>query len=118
RVMQNSGHGVFSTPPSHPRGEPHPLCRRTRLPIGGCRPAGTRGGERTERRIRARSRRRPTEDPGPAYLGHGGAVRSATRRERDDKYYSSGNYAAFARPLKPAEVDDKSAYLAGGGLAS
>ena len=33
-------------------------------------------------------------------------------------YYSNGNYEAFARPLKPAGVDDKSAYLVGAGLAS
>jgi oleate hydratase len=33
-------------------------------------------------------------------------------------YYSNGNYEAFARPVKPAGVDNKSAYLVGGGLAS
>lgn len=33
-------------------------------------------------------------------------------------YYSNGNYEAFARPLKPADVDNKSAYLVGAGLAS
>ena len=33
-------------------------------------------------------------------------------------YYSSGNYEAFARPLKPEGVDNKSAYLVGAGLAS
>jgi oleate hydratase len=33
-------------------------------------------------------------------------------------YYSNGNYEAFARPLKPADVDKKSAYLIGAGLAS
>lgn len=33
-------------------------------------------------------------------------------------YYSSGNYEAFARPRKPAGVDDKKAWLVGGGLAS
>lgn len=32
-------------------------------------------------------------------------------------YYSNGNYEAFARPLKPEGVDNKSAYLVGGGLA-
>lgn len=26
-------------------------------------------------------------------------------------YYSNGNYEAFARPLKPDGVDEKSAYL-------
>lgn len=33
-------------------------------------------------------------------------------------YYSSGNYEAFARPEKPADVDRKSAYIVGSGLAA
>ena len=33
-------------------------------------------------------------------------------------YYSSGNYEAFARPEKPEGIENKSAYLIGGGLAS
>jgi oleate hydratase len=33
-------------------------------------------------------------------------------------YYSKGNYEAFARPRKPAGVDEKSAYFVGGGLSS
>lgn len=33
-------------------------------------------------------------------------------------YYSNGNYEAFARPKKPIDVDKKSAYLVGAGLAS
>lgn len=33
-------------------------------------------------------------------------------------YYSNGNYEAFARPQKPVDVDRKSAYLVGSGLAS
>ena len=33
-------------------------------------------------------------------------------------YYSNGNYEAFAKPEKPANVDKKSAYLVGSGLAS
>jgi oleate hydratase len=33
-------------------------------------------------------------------------------------YYSSGNYEAFARPVKPEGVDHKSAYLIGTGLAA
>lgn len=32
-------------------------------------------------------------------------------------YYSSGNYEAFARPMKPEGVDRKSAYIIGTGLA-
>lgn len=33
-------------------------------------------------------------------------------------YRSNGNYEAFARPKKPENVDNKSAYLVGSGLAS
>lgn len=33
-------------------------------------------------------------------------------------YYSSGNYEAFARPRKPASVDNKAAWFVGSGLAS
>ena len=33
-------------------------------------------------------------------------------------YYSNGNYEAFARPRKPDNVDQKSVYLIGAGLAS
>lgn len=33
-------------------------------------------------------------------------------------YYSNGNYEAFARPKKPENVDDKSAYIVGSGLAA
>ena len=33
-------------------------------------------------------------------------------------YYSYGNYEAFARPKKPENVENKSAYLIGSGLAS
>ncbi|KRL04461.1 oleate hydratase [Liquorilactobacillus oeni] len=33
-------------------------------------------------------------------------------------YYSSGNYEAFARPKKPDNIEQKSAYLVGAGLAS
>ena len=32
-------------------------------------------------------------------------------------YYGSGNYEAFARPLKPQNVENKSAYIIGSGLA-
>ena len=33
-------------------------------------------------------------------------------------YYSNGNYEAFARPEKPANVENKTAYLVGSGLGS
>ena len=33
-------------------------------------------------------------------------------------YYSSGNYEAFARPVKPEGVENKSAYIVGSGLAA
>ncbi|KIX00884.1 uncharacterized protein Z518_09949 [Rhinocladiella mackenziei CBS 650.93] len=33
-------------------------------------------------------------------------------------YYSSGNYEAFARPRKPKDVDQKTAWFVGSGLAS
>lgn len=33
-------------------------------------------------------------------------------------YYSSGNYEAFAHPLKPENIDQKSAYIIGTGLAA
>jgi oleate hydratase len=33
-------------------------------------------------------------------------------------YYSNGNYEAFARPEKPRNVENKSAYLVGAGIAS
>lgn len=33
-------------------------------------------------------------------------------------YYTNSNYEAFARPKKPENVDNKSAYLIGSGLAS
>ncbi len=33
-------------------------------------------------------------------------------------YYGSGNYEAFARPRKPKDVDKKSAYIIGSGLAA
>lgn len=33
-------------------------------------------------------------------------------------YYTKGNYEAFARPKKPENVEKKSAYLVGSGLAA
>ena len=33
-------------------------------------------------------------------------------------YYSSGNYEAFARPRKPVDVENKTAWFVGSGLAA
>ena len=33
-------------------------------------------------------------------------------------HYSNGNYEAFITPEKPKDVDEKSAYIVGSGLAS
>ncbi|WP_167958039.1 oleate hydratase [Anaerosporobacter faecicola] len=42
------------------------------------------------------------------------------KQEKNSKgiYYTSGNYEAFARPEKPAGVDEKSAYIVGSGLGA
>ena len=42
------------------------------------------------------------------------------RHEKNAKgiYYTNGNYEAFARPEKPAGVEEKSAYIVGSGLAA
>ena len=39
-------------------------------------------------------------------------------KNRKGIYYSSGNYEAFARPEKPAGVEEKSAWIVGSGLAA
>ncbi len=53
--------------------------------------------------------------PDPAYRN---TERGMHERNSKGIYYSNGNYEAFARPEKPAGVDEKSAYLVGSGLAS
>ncbi len=40
------------------------------------------------------------------------------KKEVFTMYYSKGNYEAFARPRKPENVENKSAYLVGSGLAA
>ena len=42
------------------------------------------------------------------------------RHEKNSKgiYYSNGNYEAFARPEKPAGIEEKHAYIVGSGLAA
>ena len=57
--------------------------------------------------LRQRGAPRRTRRRGAGEHGKGGSM-----------YYSKGNYEAFARPRKPAGVDEKSAYFVGGGLAS
>lgn len=41
-----------------------------------------------------------------------------SKGENQRIYYSKGNYEAFARPEKPEGIEEKSAWLIGGGLAS
>jgi hypothetical protein len=41
-----------------------------------------------------------------------------SRTGSNSMYYSNGNYEAFARPEKPKNVENKSAYLVGAGIAS
>ena len=38
-------------------------------------------------------------------------------KEEHNMYYASGTYEAFAHPKKPKDVDEKSAYIIGTGLA-
>src|SRR5699024_1976465 len=47
-----------------------------------------------------------------------GLMRMNLDKELTCMYYSNGNYEAFARPKKPEDVDNKSAYIVGGGLAA
>ena len=70
------------------------------------RKRGNRNAEKTDRSFAgSRSDYRNTE------LG---------KHDKNSKgiYYTNGNYEAFARPEKPAGIDEKSAYLVGSGLAS
>src|SRR5271166_3767761 len=46
------------------------------------------------------------------------SIETVAEQQETNMYYSKGNYEAFARPRKPANVETKSAYLVGGGLAS
>ena len=67
---------------------------------------GNRNAEKTDRSFaESRSDYRNTE------LG---------KHDKNSKgiYYTNGNYEAFARPEKPAGIEEKSAYLVGSGLAS
>ena len=57
--------------------------------------------------------------PGPAAgrLPHTPSGANSTKTPRASTY-TSGNYEAFARPEKPAGVEDKQAWIVGSGLAA
>ncbi len=50
--------------------------------------------------------------------GYRNTERGKQHPNRKGIYYSSGNYEAFARPEKPAGVEEKNAWIVGSGLAS
>ncbi len=59
------------------------------------------------------------------YISSARLTHSKSRKEEDKSvkggrtmYYGSGNYEAFVRPRKPKDVDKKSAYIVGSGLAA
>lgn len=49
---------------------------------------------------------------------HLSGSRKTEKKENQRIYYSKGNYEAFACPEKPEGIEEKSAWLIGGGLAS
>ena len=53
-----------------------------------------------------------------ARSGYRNTERGKNHKNRKGIYYSSGNYEAFARPEKPAGVEEKSAWIVGSGLAA
>ena len=53
-----------------------------------------------------------------AQSGYRNTERGRQHKNRKGIYYSSGNYEAFARPEKPAGVEEKSAWIVGSGLAA
>ena len=70
---------------------------------------------------------KPAKLPKPVRLKKKTAVTDPNYRntelgkyEKNSKgiYYTNGNYEAFAKPRKPEDVDNKSAYIVGSGLAS
>ena len=52
------------------------------------------------------------------YQDYHNTERGKQEKSKKGIYYSNGNYEAFARPKKPAGVEEKQAYIVGGGLAS
>ena len=59
--------------------------------------------------------RRPAAAPAGGYRN---TERGKQHPNAKGIYYSSGNYEAFARPEKPAGVEEKNAWIVGSGLAS
>ena len=53
-----------------------------------------------------------------ATSGYRNTERGRQHKNRKGIYYASGNYEAFARPEKPAGVEEKSAWIVGSGLAA
>ena len=53
-----------------------------------------------------------------AQSGYRNTERGKNHKNRKGIYYSSGNYEAFARPEKPAGVEEKQAWIVGSGLAA
>ena len=60
----------------------------------------------------------PKEKKQTDYLDYRNTERDKQKKNSKGIYYSKGNYEAFARPLKPEGIEEKSAYLVGSGLAS
>ena len=50
--------------------------------------------------------------------GYRNTERGKQHKNAKGIYYTSGNYEAFARPEKPAGVEDKQAWIVGSGLAA
>ena len=60
----------------------------------------------------------PKEKKQTDYSDYRNTERDKQKKNNKGIYYSKGNYEAFARPLKPEGIEEKSAYLVGSGLAS
>ena len=60
----------------------------------------------------------PKEKKQTDYSDYRNTERDKQKKNSKGIYYSKGNYEAFARPLKPEGIEEKSAYLVGSGLAS
>ena len=60
----------------------------------------------------------PKEKKQTDYSDYRNTERDKQKKNSKGIYYTKGNYEAFARPLKPEGIEEKSAYLVGSGLAS